>query len=214
MRADAYSATPISVRHMEPADAPTALPSNLPYPQLQGVKGSGSMQSLASISSVPKPRAGFRNMMGKLRRDKENTGLGPPTGALTSLNPNAMNSKRDVRDFRNVPISGPRMETSPSGRNSFDSIDRVNPSLSVPRGPREAPGTRASFDAPRGSTDSGRPANPSLHPSPLRGAYDGVDEYDVSDDDVRNLSELLPQSERSVVRQYLAQYGDPNYAMS
>lgn len=213
MRADAYAAREISVRNLDPADAPTALPANLPYPQLQGVKGSGSMQSLVSISSTTKPRAGFRNMMGKLRRDKEPVGLGPPTGPV-GLNGNGMNSKRDVRDMRNVSISGPWLDNPAAGRQSLDStIERVNPNLVVPRGPREAPTSRASFDAPRGSVDANRSAgNGAMHPSPLRGGYES--RYSVNDEDVRNMSDMLPQSERAVVRHYLAQYGDPTYAMS
>lgn len=198
MRADAYAAREISVRNLDPQDAPTALPSNLPYPQLQGVKGSGSMQSLVSISSQ-KPRAGFRGIIGKMRRDKENSGLGPPTGALTNLNPNALGSKRDLRDLRNVPISGPRLDIPT--RHSFDSIDRVNPTLAVPKGPREPPG-RASYDTPRDSIDTFQ--------SSLRYG----DELNVNEEDVRQLSEMLPQSERAVVRHYLKEYGDPSYAMS
>ncbi|KIR27972.1 hypothetical protein I309_02966 [Cryptococcus deuterogattii LA55] len=80
MRADSYTAREISQRVMDPADQPTALPANLPYPQLQlqaqfnhhhqshllsspgrrggggggGLKPSQSMQSVSSFTSTKK----------------------------------------------------------------------------------------------------------------------------------------------------------------
>lgn len=205
MRVDAYSARELSVRNLEPADAPTALPSNLPYPQLQQhVKASHSMQSLTSLSSYkPQPR-GLGRAFNFLKRDKENaslTNLGP-------ANPQAFVGSGSKRELRSMPISAPY---SPVGRSSLDSIEgpRTQPSLAVPRGPREVPG-RASNEAQRTSLDRQRSPAPGPHgASPLAQRDDNA-----SDEEVRAMSEMLPHGERAVLRQYLQTYGEPSYALT
>ncbi|WVQ94547.1 hypothetical protein IAU59_001626 [Kwoniella sp. CBS 9459] len=119
MRADSYAAREISQRVLDPADQPTALPSDLPYPQLQnqaqhlghagpsggagmggGLKPSQSMQSVASFSSSKK---GFFSAIGrKGTSKKESLSLGPPGSYLGGSGSTA---KKDVRG---LPISGPR----------------------------------------------------------------------------------------------------------
>lgn len=216
MRVDAYSARELSVRNLEPQDAPTALPSNLPYPQLQQhIKGSNSMQSLTSLSSYKAQPRGLGRAFNFLKRDKENTSL----ANLGSMNPAAFGGmgppsmSGSKRELRAMPISSPTY----NGRTSLDSIDgpRTQPSLAVPRGPRDVPG-RSSVDQPRSSLDSGS-RGPRASPGPgLHGASPLAqrDHNAPSDEEVRNLSEMLPQGERAVLRAYLQQYGEPSYALS
>ncbi|BEI90311.1 uncharacterized protein CcaverHIS019_0303810 [Cutaneotrichosporon cavernicola] len=208
IRVDAYSARELSVRNLEPADAPTALPSNLPYPTLQQhVKGSNSMQSLTSLSSYkPQPR-GLGRAFNFLKREKENaslTSLGPANPQAFA--PSMGGSKRELR---NMPISGPYSPAA--GRSSLDSIEgpRVQPSLAVPRGPREVPG-RASHEIQRTSADRQRSPVPGPHgASPL-----AQRDHNTSDEEVRAMSEMLPHGERAVLRAYLQTYGEPSYALT
>ncbi|GMK56626.1 hypothetical protein CspeluHIS016_0304660 [Cutaneotrichosporon spelunceum] len=208
IRMDAYSARELPVRNLEPTDAPNALPSNLPYPQLQQhVKGSHSMQSLTSLSSYkPQPR-GLGRAFNFLKRDKENaslTNLGQ-TNPL-AFTPSTGSSKRELRSMA---ISAPY---SPAGaRSSLDSIDgpRVQPSLAVPRGPREVP-SRASQEVQRTSVDRQRSPGGGPHgASPLAQRDDNN-----SDEEVRAMSEMLPHGERAVLRAYLQTYGEPSYALT
>jgi hypothetical protein len=208
MRVDAYSARELSVRNLEPADAPTALPSNLPYPQLQQhVKGSNSMQSLTSLSSYkPQPR-GLGRAFNFLKRDKENTSL----TSLGPANPQAFAPSMggSKRELRGMPISAPYSPVA--GRSSLDSIDgpRLQPSLAVPRGPREVPG-RASHEIQRNSLDRQRSPAPGPHgASPL-----AQRDHNASDEEVRAMSEMLPHGERAVLRAYLQTYGEPSYALT
>jgi hypothetical protein len=84
MRADSYTAREISTRMIDPLDQPTALPNNLPYPQLQqqyqiggGMKPSPSMQSMASVSSK---KGFFSSAIGRIGGKRDNYTLGPPSG--------------------------------------------------------------------------------------------------------------------------------------
>ncbi|WVQ79059.1 hypothetical protein IAT38_001152 [Cryptococcus sp. DSM 104549] len=155
MRADSYTAREISQRVIDPADQPTALPPNLPYPQLQaqaqshtgpygggGLKPSQSMQSVASFASSKK--GGFFSAMRKGNGKKESMSLGPPGGYMTS------GGSANKKDLRGLPISAPR-STSPQkpdagalspGLGSTPSMGgglhapRVQASISAPIGPR------------------------------------------------------------------------------
>lgn len=219
MRVDAYTARELSVRNLEPQDAPTALPSNLPYPQLQNIKGSGSVQSLASLSSyTSKQPRGLGRAFGFLKRDKENTSL----AALGPMNPQAYGSMAppmvpgSKRDLRNMAISSPTL----GGRSSLDSVDgpRVQPSLAVPRGPRDVPGRASHEHTPsRSSLDSAmRPHRGSPGPGQPHGTSPLAqrDDNAPSDEEVRNLAEMLPHGERAVIRAYLQTYGEPSYALT
>lgn len=225
MRPDAYTAREIAVRNLDPTDEPSALPPNLPFPQLQNqVKTSGSIQSLASVAS--NQRGGrFLSAFGRLKKDKENSSLGPPTGSLMKLNPVASASNRDLRSSTN---------SGSNGRSSLDSTDsRVQPTLPMPRGPRGPPegttGPRLSIETPRqfpvnsrASLDSQRsglmgPRGPgashvSLTASPL--ARQDSSKPPPNEEEVRQFSDLIPQAERAVVRAYLQRYGEMNYAMT
>ncbi|OCF32374.1 hypothetical protein I316_06044 [Kwoniella heveanensis BCC8398] len=164
MRADSYAAREISQRVLDPADQPTALPSNLPYPQLQnqaqhlghggisggpgmggGLKPSQSMQSVASFSSSKK---GFFSAIGrKGTSKKESLSLGPP-GAYMGGGAGGSTAKKDVRG---LPISGPRSAspqkdaTTPTTASSAGggmsggashALPRAHGSISAPMGPR------------------------------------------------------------------------------
>ncbi|WVF67077.1 hypothetical protein IAT40_001822 [Kwoniella sp. CBS 6097] len=155
MRADSYAAREISQRVLDPADQPTALPSNLPYPQLQnqaqhlggapgmggGLKPSQSMQSVASFSSSKK---GFFSAIGrKGTSKKESLSLGPPGAYMSG---GGSTAKKDVRG---LPISEPRSAspqkdaTTPTtassaggGGGSGHALPRAHGSISAPMGPR------------------------------------------------------------------------------
>ncbi|KLT45997.1 hypothetical protein CC85DRAFT_90730 [Cutaneotrichosporon oleaginosum] len=217
MRADGFSsaAKELSVRNLDLADAPTALPSNLPYPQLQQhIKGSNSMQSLTSLSSYkPQPR-GLGRAFGFLKRDKENASL----ASLGPANPQAYapSMSGSKRELRSMPISAPYSPAA--GRSSLDSLDgpRLQPSLGVPRGPRDVPG-RVSQEAQRSSLD--RQRSPAPGPgAPVHGPHGASPlaqrDHNVSDEEVRAMSEMLPHSERAVLRAYLQTYGEPSYALT
>lgn len=213
MRSDATRANEIRVPTVETTDNSTTVPlNNLPYPQLASVKGSGSMQSLASIPAPPTPaknRSGGGLLSAlRLKKEKENTSLGPPTNLLA----NGSNGK--------VARSYTSSSTS-LGRASIDSPDGPRaPHSPSPHGPRPGPVTRTSYDSSRSSLDSagllGRPSsnnkagsvNAPHGLSPLS-RDDGVNE-----EDVRYMLEMLPHAERSTIRQYLERYGDTSYAMT
>jgi hypothetical protein len=158
------------VRNMEPGEDPNALPPNLPFPALQlsavgpnTLKTSASAQSIASTASK---RTGFLSAFGRLKKEKEVTSLGPPTGSLASLSNQAQSSKRDLR------TSSANSGSGGSRRNSVDSTyDQPSPVPFVrpqpqpqpqpqkqptkavprpggPRGPSEPP-VRSSLEAPR-----------------------------------------------------------------
>ncbi|WVR03968.1 hypothetical protein IAU60_000967 [Kwoniella sp. DSM 27419] len=149
MRADSYAAREISQRVLDPADQPTALPANLPYPQLQqqaqqgylgamgggGLKPSQSMQSVASFASSKK---GFFSAIGRRGSSKkESLSLGPANGLLGGAPAGA--AKKDVRG---LPISGPRsaspqrVDGGPAGSFPGMQAPRVQGSISAPMGPR------------------------------------------------------------------------------
>lgn len=217
MRVDAYSARELSVRNLEPQDAPTALPSNLPYPQLQQhIKGSNSMQSLASMSSYKPQTRGLGRAFNFLKRDKENaslTSLGPMNpGAFGNMGPPAMSGSK--RELRGMPISSPTYSPG-QGRASLDSLDgpRVQPSLAVPRGPRDVLG-RTSSDVARSSLDRGQRASPGPGLPHGTSPLGQRDHNAPSDEEVRAMSEMLPHGERAVLRAYLQQYGEPSFALT
>ena len=135
---------------MDPNDQPTALPANLPYPQLQqqyqyqyggGMKSSMSMTSVASAASSKK---GFLAAFGRMgKKDSTAPGLGPPSGGA---------AKKDVRG---LPISapssgpgGPKQSDSPQ-RDAFSGGTRMQQSMTTPMGPR---GPRGSYTPPPGMT--------------------------------------------------------------
>ncbi|WWD16684.1 hypothetical protein CI109_101114 [Kwoniella shandongensis] len=169
MRADSYTAREISQRIIDPADQPTALPANLPYPQLQaqlnysysgsgsssgggggGLKPSQSMQSVASFASSKK---GFFSAIGRRGSGKkESLSLGPPGGGGYS---GGGGNKKDVRG---LPISGPR-STSPHSPGLIQvsapttAVPRNNSTMPMgPRGPRPSGG---SYTPPPQSLTSG-----------------------------------------------------------
>jgi hypothetical protein len=125
MRDDHQTAREISQRVIDPAE-PTGLPSNLPYPQVQQIKGSlrpsPSTQSMTSIAST---KRGFFSAL----RSRKDSGLGPPTA------PGAVSGNKNIR---NLAISHP---------------DRGAPL--GPRQPRGMEDTRSSLDF-RTSIDSAR----------------------------------------------------------
>lgn len=147
MRADSYTAREISQRVIDPADQPTALPPNLPYPQLQaqinyhhqlspggsslvgggGLKPSQSMQSVSSFTSSKKGGGGgggggggFFSAIrkGSSRKESMSMSLGPPGGYL-----GGSASKKDVRG---LPISAPRSASpqKPDGTTTTTSSPR------------------------------------------------------------------------------------------
>lgn len=215
-RQDSTTACEILVRN-EPVDKPT-LPANLPFPQLTTVKGSGSVQSLASIPTAPTPSksrtgGGLLSAL-RLKKEKENTSLGPPTNLLAG---NGGSGKT-----RSYTVSS---STSLS-RASIDSPDglRAPSHIPSPHGPRPGPSSRQSYDSSRSSLDSGgirgsRSSNnksmsssnqaPSPHGLSPLSRDDGVNE-----EDVRYMLEMLPHAERSTIRSYLTRYGDTSYAMT
>lgn len=157
-RGDSYAATQIMVRNMEPSDEPTALPPNLPYPQLQlgqlgnggavtmsgvgsSVKSSNSVQSIASVASKARTAGGgLLSAFGRLKKDKEPglAGLGPPNGGSPgTLSSSANSSKRNL--LPPVPSSA-----SGSSRDSLDLSSGVESNgggggLGGPGGPRVQP---------------------------------------------------------------------------
>jgi len=227
MRADSYTAREISQRVIDPADQPTSLPPNLPYPQLQqqfqsGMKQSQSMQSVASGASK---KGGFFSHMGRRGGKKESVSLGPPGPA----------AKKDVRGLA---ISEPR-STSPHG--SIDSnglaAPRVQPSISAPMGPRgprmgsytPPPSTnldRSSTEmvSGRASLDTGLSRMKTSTPqdrASLDGARMGKSSMPATssplttpnEEDVRGMADILPQVERGVLRAYLGRYGEQMQAI-
>ncbi|ORY25842.1 hypothetical protein BCR39DRAFT_566194 [Naematelia encephala] len=140
MRADSYTAREISQRAIDPDDQPTALPPNLPYPQLQpqfqtsGMKHSQSMQSVAS--SVTSKKSHERSFWGIRKsgnkKDSMSLSLGPANSGSAA--------KKDVRG---LPISSPSLGTTSPQRTGGGgggegglAAPRVQSSVSVPMGPR------------------------------------------------------------------------------
>ncbi|ORX36316.1 hypothetical protein BD324DRAFT_487831 [Kockovaella imperatae] len=220
MRTDAYSAREIHQRIIDPLDQPSALPPNLPYPQLQqlsmggGMKTSQSMQSMASTTSK---KGGFFSNIGKKSSKKDSVSLGPPPSM----------SKKDVRG---LPISSPSSYHTTTPPKSDDS--RSVTGISGPRGPRSsftppppmkdpdsvpgrssldtgiirpggAGGSRGSLDGHVGQLKSGGPRNPTVQSSSL---WKGGSP--VKEDDLRSMSEVLPHADRNVLRAYLSRHGD------
>jgi hypothetical protein len=231
MRADSYTAREISTRMIDPLDQPTALPNNLPYPQLQqqyqivgGMKPSPSMQSVASVSSK---KGFFSSAIGRIGGKRENYSLGPPSGNYQP--PGA--AKRDVKGLA---ISGP------SYSNSEAPTTRASISGSAPMGPRNPRGSytppvgnsRASTDMPsrvsldqglarmssvRSSFDSARQGKMSAPPrsSPMATTNPtvGGGGIPVSDEAMRQMGDVLPHVERGTLRIYLQRYLDPMRAI-
>ena len=206
MRSDAYSAREIPQRMIDPTDEPSALPANLPYPHLQQVQNSGmkTSQSMQSVSStLSGKRGGFFSNIGKKSSKKESTSLGPPQSS----------AKKDVRG---LPISSP----SPSSfRTSSPRKSDDLPRAPAPSGPR---GPRSSFTPPPPIRDVGDPGmgRSSLDTglqrlgSTTRTSLDGHQRSSpVRDEDLKNMSEVLPHADRGVLRGYLARYGDQMQAI-
>jgi hypothetical protein len=236
MRADSYTAREISTRLIDPLDQPTALPNNLPYPQLQqqyrenagGMKASPSMQSMASVSSK---KSFFSAAIGRIGGKRENSSLGPPSGAY---NPHGSAGKKDVRGLA---ISGPTSSPADSA------ATRSSTSSSAPMGPRNPRGSytasmtgnadRSSIDMPsRASLDQGlsriNTARASLDSSrhgkmsaPPRGSpmtkntpgFPGTPQTPVREEDVRQMADVLPSVERGVLRMYLQKHMEPMRAI-
>lgn len=244
MRADSYAAREISTRMIDPHDQPTALPQNLPYPQLQqqyanpalggGMRASPSMQSMASVSSKKGFFSAAIGRMGGSR--KESFSLGPPSGNYI---PPGSTAKKDVRG---LPISSPSY-----GSSDGVPTPRVQGSISAPLGPRTQrgsytppPGTlpdRSSVDVPsrvnldqglarmapslpsaaRASIDSNRPMNkmsaPPVRSSPMASQVATFGSPGVKEEDVRQMADVLPHVERSVLRIYLQKHQEPMRAI-
>ncbi|KAK4684564.1 hypothetical protein P7C73_g5614, partial [Tremellales sp. Uapishka_1] len=231
LRADSYTAREISVRNIDPMDQPTALPPNLPYPQLQqqhlmagtgGMKPSPSMQSVVSVGGTSSKKGFFSNIGRRGSGKKETTGLGPPGSGA------GMAAKKDVRG---LPISGPSPGSASSPQRSDSNglvAPKVQSSISAPMGPR---GPRmGSFTPPpstveRMSTESvqGRASLDQglsrMHVG--RGSLDGSAASrngsvgggkwslsPVKDDELSQMGDILPHVERGVLRKYLQTYGD------
>lgn len=212
MRPDSTRAGEIMVRNMEPSDSTSVPLNNLPYPQLASVKGSGSMQSLASIPAPPTPA---KNRTGggllsalRLKKEKENTSLGPPTNLLAS---NGANGK--VRSYT--------ASSTSLSRASMDAPDGPRPPSHSPspHGPRPGPVGRQSYDSSRSSLDSagllgvGRGSNNKAGAAP-HGLSPLSRDDGVNEEDMRYMLEMLPHAERSTIRSYLERYGDTSYAMT
>jgi hypothetical protein len=170
MRADSYTAREIPIRHIDPSDQPTALPPNLPYPQLQqqvvngslaphlgglasgGMKHSQSTQSMASIGG----KKGFFSNLGRRGSGKKESTIAGMGNGYGYGNGGA--AKKDVRG---LPISGPTRSgtaslsdrsTSPGTVDRGLVAPRVQNSISAPIGPR---GPRlGSFTSPPGAVVS------------------------------------------------------------
>lgn len=236
MRADSYTAREISTRLIDPHDRPTALPPNLPYPQVQqqyhptnsgGMKPSPSMQSMASVSSK---KSFFSAAIGRIGGSKKDYTLGPPSGNYQP--PGAV--KRDVKGLA---ISGPSF-----GNNEASSATRSHPSISAPMGPRNPRGsytpptignrasaempsrvsldqglarmssTRTSFDSARQGKMSAPPrSSPMATNSPTVGVSGGTGT--VRDEDMRQMGDVLPHVERGVLRMYLQRHLEPMRAI-
>lgn len=247
MRADSYTAREISARMIDPHDQPTALPQNLPYPQLQqqqqqqqfgGMKPSQSMQSMASVSSSSK-KGFFSAAIGRMGGGgrKESFSLGPPSANYQPPSA-ASGSKKDVRG---LPISA-------LSHDGVNVASRMTGSISAPLGPRtqhrgsytpppsgggidtsNSSSSRASLDqglarmAPpplpaRGSMDSAvlRPNNKSSAPprsSPMANQVATFGSPGVKEEDVRQMADVLPHVERSVLRVYLQRHQEPMRAI-
>ncbi|KAK8861409.1 hypothetical protein IAR55_002228 [Kwoniella newhampshirensis] len=174
MRADSYAAREISQRVIDPADQPTALPPNLPYPQLQaqlnysytgtgggGLKPSQSMQSVSSFASSKK---GFFSAIGRRGSGKkESLSLGPPGGIGYS----ATNKK----DVRGLPISGPR-SASPQYHNSLSVDGGPSPGASGSGSGHSSPGYQQSQASRGQSSISSAPMGP-RGPRPSGGGAGG-----------------------------------------
>lgn len=209
MRSDATRANEIRVPTVETIDNSTAVPlNNLPYPQLASVKGSGSMQSLASIPAPPTPaknRSGGGLLSAlRLKKEKENTSLGPPTNLLANGN------GKVARSYTSSSTS--------LGRASIDSPEGPRaPHSPSPHSPRPGPVSRSSYDSSRSSLDSagllGRPSNNKAQNAP-HGLSPLSRDDGVNEDDMRYMLDMLPHAERSTIRQYLERYGDTSYAMT
>lgn len=235
MRADSYTAREISARMIDPHDQPTALPQNLPYPQLQphpasGMRASPSITSMASVNSKKSFFSAAIGRMGGGR--KESYSLGPPSANYI---PPSSASKKDVRG---LPISSPTY--------SSDGVPthRVQGSISAPMGPRGQRGSytpppniktdRNSVDIPsrvsldqglarmapppipaRSSMDSSGPRKLSAPPksSPMASQIPTFGSPGVKEEDVRQMADVLPHVERGVLRVYLAKYQEPMRAI-
>jgi hypothetical protein len=236
MRADSYTAREISTRLIDPHDQPTALPQNLPYPQLQhqyqsggGMKPSPSMQSMASVSSK---KSFFSAAIGRIGGKKENYSLGPPSGQYQSQSAGSA-TKRDVKGLAisgpsyshgEAPL-GPRPSTTGSApmgprnpRGSYTpptmvNLDRASAEIttraSLDQGLARMSSGRASLDSPRQGKMSAPPRSSpmGLH-SPTVGASGGV-----RDEDMRQMVDVLPNVERGVLRMYLQRHHDPMRAI-
>lgn len=135
MRADSYTAREISQRVIDPADQPTALPPNLPYPQLQaqvnyhhhhhhhhqlspggsslggGLKPSQSMQSVSSFTSSKKSGGGIGGGGGGGFFSAIRKGSSRKESMSMSLGPPGGymgGSSASKKDVRGLPISAPR----------------------------------------------------------------------------------------------------------
>ncbi|TYJ57704.1 hypothetical protein B9479_001558 [Cryptococcus floricola] len=159
MRADSYSAREISQRVVDPTDQPTALPANLPYPQVQqaaannpGFNGGGGLrpsQSMQSVSSFTSGKKGFFSAIRKGGSKKESMSLGPPTSSPIATSPGGGSVGK--KDIRGLPISAPRAGTASPQKSGAESpgglqAPRVQASISPmgPRGPRSAVSPKAS----------------------------------------------------------------------
>lgn len=240
MRADSYTAREISARMIDPLDQPTALPQNLPYPQLQhqypnhgsGMRASPSISSMASVASK---KGFFSSAIGRIGGNKkESYSLGPPSGNYA---PNGVSTSK--KDVRGLPISSPTY----SG-DSTNSTHRAQGTISAPLGPRVQRGSytapsnngpdrnstelpsRVSLDqgiarmAPtlpaRASMDSTRQMNKLSAPprsSPMAGQVSTFGSPGVREEDVRQMADVLPHVERGVLRAYLGKHGEPMRAI-
>ncbi|WVQ73740.1 hypothetical protein IAR50_003320 [Cryptococcus sp. DSM 104548] len=176
MRADSYTAREISQRVVDPTDQPTALPANLPYPQVQqaannpGFSGGGGLrpsQSMQSVSSFTSGKKGFFSAIRKGGSKKESMSLGPPSSSPVATSSGGSVGKKDIRG---LPISAPRPGTASPQKSGAESpgglqAPRVQASISPmgPRGPRSAgsPKTSSPTQSPsrehqgRNSLDTG-----------------------------------------------------------
>ncbi|WVO20086.1 uncharacterized protein IAS62_001376 [Cryptococcus decagattii] len=189
MRADSYTAREISQRVMDPADQPTALPPNLPYPQLQlqlqlhaqsnpnhiqpqpllsfprragGLKPSQSMQSVSSFTSI----SNIRN----IRKTQSRSGSGPHT---------------------------PRTVASPMGPRPLGQRGTFAGNLPP------LPG-RASLDTGLSRITSSPPPAATSTPPPAAAKDDNNDN---SGEDVMYMADVLPFVEKSILRGYLKTHG-------
>lgn len=220
MRQDAYAAREISQRVLDPTDHPTALPTTLPYPQLQqlqgqGIRPSASMQSVSSLSSGgiagPTGKRGFFSRLGGKSKESSSA-LGPPSRSLAISSPAPARLSSDggrLQATQAAPSGprGPRAAGTPPLGPLASGVMSNEPRRSLDSGHSRFFASGANTG--RGSFESARPAKTSA--PPLRGSALPVGVgggVAVNEAELRTMVDVLPQAEKGILRAYLGRAGD------